>query len=430
MPETTKHNEEVDEILSRPSGWMLRWGLSLLLGLLIVIFLISYFLRYPDAISAGITITSENPVVSVSAPVSGKVDTLFITDNACVNKGDILAVINNPADFEDVHLLDSCLDSLRLFFRNPDKYSLSDMSVELPNLRLGDLQRAFREFTTALSEYRELSASDGLHKKALAVQKEKLTLDKYLENYKKQNVLLTENLASERDNYLNDSILYSKNAISKAEWHLSKSFYHHKKYAFQESRFRLSQIEMQLAAFEKENMNLQLDLDKVHSDHLARLNIAYEDLADQIHAWELKYVIKSTASGRAVIFDAIQNRVVKQGDELFIISPERSGKISGLIKLMIHESSKVRIGQSVIIKLADYPPEEYGQLTGTVTRISMLPKDSAYWIRVHLDDGLITTAKHIIPFKNEIRGVAEIITETRSVLDRFLGKLSPALHSH
>ena len=52
-------SEEVQEILGRPPRWLVRVGISIIFIVVIGLFVGSYFLKYPDILSASITVTTE-----------------------------------------------------------------------------------------------------------------------------------------------------------------------------------------------------------------------------------------------------------------------------------------------------------------------------------------------------------------------------------
>lgn len=64
MPEEKNielRSEEVQEILTKTPHWMIRWGNLLILIIIILIFLFSWFIKYPDIITTEITITTQVP---------------------------------------------------------------------------------------------------------------------------------------------------------------------------------------------------------------------------------------------------------------------------------------------------------------------------------------------------------------------------------
>jgi HlyD family secretion protein len=55
---------------------------------------------------------------------------------------------------------------------------------------------------------------------------------------------------------------------------------------------------------------------------------------------------------------------------------------------------------------------------GIVRSISQVPDDKLYVLEVELPDGLITYYGNEIPFKQEMLGRAEIITDNRVLIER------------
>ena len=73
------------------------------------------------------------------------------------------------------------------------------------------------------------------------------------------------------------------------------------------------------------------------------------------------------------------------------VIPENAGDIIGKIELPIAGSGKVKTGQNVNIKFANYPYMEYGIVKGEVQNISLVASDNAYSVLVILPEGLTTT---------------------------------------
>ena len=114
------------------------------------------------------------------------------------------------------------------------------------------------------------------------------------------------------------------------------------------------------------------------------------------------------------------NETVNQGDLIFTIIPTKSSTFIAKLKAPANNSGKLKIGQSVNIKLENYPEAEFGTLQAKVNHISLIPnKEGFYQILAELPKDLITSYKKPIEFKQEMRGTAEIITEKLRLMDRF-----------
>lgn len=71
-------SEEVQEVMGRVPPWILRWGIAVLLGILLILLCVSFFYRYPDVIAAEVTITTVDPPVSIIARATGKLDKIYV----------------------------------------------------------------------------------------------------------------------------------------------------------------------------------------------------------------------------------------------------------------------------------------------------------------------------------------------------------------
>jgi hypothetical protein len=84
-------------------------------------------------------------------------------------------------------------------------------------------------------------------------------------------------------------------------------------------------------------------------------------------------------------------------------------------------SGKLKIGQKVIIRLANYPDKEFGVIEGKLKTISLTPdKDGNLLLDIELPNGLQTSYKKQINFQQEMTGTADIITEDLRLLERLL----------
>src|SRR4030042_4698575 len=105
-------NAPVQDIIGRTPGWITVWGTSVIFVFMLILLLFASVFHYPDSIKSGIVITTENPPVSLMARSTGNIQKIFVTDNQLVNSGDLLAIINNPSNFNDVMKIKKWTDSI------------------------------------------------------------------------------------------------------------------------------------------------------------------------------------------------------------------------------------------------------------------------------------------------------------------------------
>jgi len=134
---------EIDEILGKTPGRIIRSGIAVFFVVIIVFLAGSWVFKYPDTIAGPVEITSDRPPAEVKARTSGKIDTIFVVNNQKVSKGELLGIIENPASFDEVNRLKRLLQE---DVHEANDTFHHDISIENAGNKLGELQ----QFYTAL----------------------------------------------------------------------------------------------------------------------------------------------------------------------------------------------------------------------------------------------------------------------------------------
>ena len=144
-----------------------------------------------------------------------------------------------------------------------------------------------------------------------------------------------------------------------------------------------------------------------------------------IRDWELAYVLKAPVDGKVTFTNFwVENQNLTAGEEAFNVVPEDNGRPLAKAMLPTDGSGKVKVGQRVHIRFNNFPDTEFGVVEGTVGNISLVSVKvedvSNYVVEISLPDGLRTTYGKELPFVPGMEGQADIVTENRSLLERFL----------
>ena len=161
----------------------------------------------------------------------------------------------------------------------------------------------------------------------------------------------------------------------------------------------------------KENVNLQRNVFQ-----------AFYQLKKALKDWELNYVLRASIGGKVSFLQLwAENQFVNAGENVFAVIPNNESGYIGKVKAQSLNSGKIKLGQNVNIRLANFPDREFGMLLGKIKNISLTPdKDGNLLIDVSLPHGLATTYKKQITFQQEMSGSAEIITEDLRLIERIL----------
>ncbi|MFD2033389.1 hypothetical protein ACFSKL_01235 [Belliella marina] len=96
------------------------------------------------------------------------------------------------------------------------------------------------------------------------------------------------------------------------------------------------------------------------------------------------------------------------------------------IQYPVKGAGKVKVGQEVIIRLTDYPDDEFGFLKGKISSIHPVPVDDNYQAYVSLGDrGLVTHLDVELPIRHLMFGSGEILLDDKTIFRRIFGSMIP-----
>ena len=415
-------SDEVQEVMNKISPWIIRSGITALFFIVIILFIGCYLFKYPDVLQADITVTTENPPTYVLARVSGRLDTLYVGNHQKVSKGTFLGCIINPAVTNDVLWL---MQNLQDWQRRG--YSLNEGKIifETATLQLGDIQAIYSSFVSVLLKYTHFKELNYYDKK-ICTEKERLAdQKKYYGLIRRQHNLAEKEMKVANRIYTRDSILYVDNVLIPAEFDVSKSQYLQQLRAIETSRINLLQAEMQVRQSEENVLDVMKQWMDEEQQYQTELKNTLEQLLAKLQAWKQDYLLESPIDG-IITFITVwtQKQNVQSGESLFVIVPTDMSAPKGKAFLPIQSSGKVKIGQKAHIRLSNYPEKEFGYVQGEIFAVSPVPTaEGNFIVEVSLPNGLETNYGKELPPDQELKGMADIILEDLSVLERLLAPI-------
>lgn len=410
-----KYSDPVEEIMGNPPGRILRWGTLAILILFVLFILFAWYIKYPDLIPSPVEITTENPPVTLTSKVNGKIKHLEVLNKSKVIKDQVLAVMETAASYSDFEILKQFRDTVTNLF------SLNDKTV--PELTgLGELQIFYSTFRKNLSEYNNYAVNNYYGIKIQSAQKEIMGTRFYIARLMESERLYSENLELDKRRFKRDSALF------KADRTIPDSEYDKSRQALIRQQLDLQEIRLQLSAKNNEQISMEHMVSEYsikRTEENERLSSilaeSFRNLRAEISIWEMKYLLISPITG-TVTFTKYwsENQSVIEGEPVLTIVPVDQGNYVGRIYLKMQRSGKVTAGQKVNIKLSSYPYLEYGMLWGIIRTKSLVPAGDAYVIEIDLPDGLKTLYNRQLDFNQNMQGTAEIITEDMRLLQKII----------
>lgn len=409
-------SEEVQEVMGMVPSWIIRWGITLLAGVVVLLLAGSCFFRYPDVISTRMTLTSREPVAALVARNSGKISHLYVKDGAMVQRGELLAVLENPAVTDDVLVLEK---DLSLGFLNPD--SLLAVLPENRELALGDVQSAYAAFLSDLHEFRNYRALNYYPQKISMLEDQ---LDKHHAYYallQKQEQIISDQYVLARRQYDRDSLLYAGQVLSASEHETSRTTYLQSLYSLENAKAAVEMQAIQLAQLEESLLDLRSE--KMEKEQLLSQHIrtSGEQLMSSIAEWKLNYCVYAPIAGKVSLTTYWnENQFIPQGDTVCTLIPENDGRLIGKAQLPTARSGKVKVGQRVIVRFENYPDEEFGTVEGRVLAVSLVPAENNYMVEIGFPRNLETNYGYSLPVLREMPATAEIVTEELYLIERLV----------
>lgn len=419
--ETRIYSEDVQDIMGQVPSGILRWGIASVAGVLLVLLVGAWIFSYPDIIRAPAVVTTMNPPAKIIARSSGRIEQLFVKDSQYIAIGEVLGLIENPANYDH-------MQSLKGFLTRFQEYLVGqapEYLYEMPDtLQLGDLQQSFSRLQKQIRTYKSFLELGYYPRKIESLHQELSKYQVYYNRVYRQRNLLERELGLTQKQFSRDSGLFRLDVIAEAEYEKAQTVLLQKRGDFEQSRINLSTISIKISELEQEILDLELQEEEEINTQQNELIETYNNLRSEWVAWEQKYLLKSSQGG-LVSFNKYwsDDQYVEEGEEVLSIIPANPGRIIGRLNLNQFRAGKVKEGYKVFIKFENFPYLEYGSVTGVVENISDVPQEGAYTVEIGFPDGLKTNYMIDLQFSQEMEGTAEIITDERPLLYRLLDPL-------
>ena len=226
-------------------------------------------------------------------------------------------------------------------------------------------------------------------------------------------------------NYERTSSMHEQGGISGRELDESRSRQLQGQLSEENMLNAINNMRMQLAQLHESIIDMEYQHTERMNEFRSQIRSMVSQLKAGIQSWEMSYVLTSPVDGKITFTRYwVSNQNVQAGEEVFTVVPASESHIIGKAMLPVARSGKVEKDQSVNIRLDNFPDSEFGMLKGVVQNISLVPATSGnatyYVVEIELPEGLNTNYKKELPYLPNMQGMADIITENMSLLERFV----------
>lgn len=409
-------SEQVQDILSKVPHWMIRWGTVLIFAIIAMMFIVSWFLKYPDIVRTEVVITTNIPPEKMIAKASGRIQDILISDKTMVQANTPLAVIENASNYNDIFRLKKELEAFQ-------KRNFIDFPfTQFKNAQFGDIESAFASFQKDYVANRLNKSLTPYQVESTAQKSENVQIKERLALLIQQKTINEQELQLQQSELVRYTKLHDKGIVSDQEFESKKMNFLQAEKNYKNLLSSISQLQSSLIDNAKAIKGNEINDVKETVNLDRNLSQSFYQLKKAIKDWELNYVLQSGIDGQVTFTKVwIKNQTVTSGEEVFSVVPSTGKGYIGKLNAPSQNSGKIKVGQKVNVRLLNYPDREFGILKGKIQNIALVPdKDGNIAIDVVLPEGMKTSYKKNIPFQQEMRGSAEIITEDLRLLERVL----------
>lgn len=433
-PQLNLRSEELQEIIGFVPHWLVRWGTTMVFATVALLFAVGWFVRYPDVVGGKVVLTTPEPPVRLVPRASGEVAHLFVADGERVRPGQPLVALRGAARWEDVIAL---ADQLDRFERSLADDAAVRAAAFDPMLNLGDLHPAYAAFLQSLSDYRASSPGGYDAQRVAELERQIADQQAVRDNAVAKQRVLADQLELARRDRDRARAMAAQKLISEADLDRAEAEYLQRRSAVQDGEGAVASVEVQISGARAQVLDLRQRVDNQGRNQVLALRAALATLRGAIARWDQEFVLRAPSAGRVSLFRVLgEHQFVDEGAPLLAIVPEAGGRTVGRVLLASDGAGRVEVGQRVMMRLESFPARQYGAVVGRVTRISQLPlekrdsDEAQYLVDVAVPADLVTTYRRHLPFRQEMRGDADIITRNRRLISRLFdqvrGSVDPA----
>lgn len=413
------HSEDMQDIIARPPSWLLQRGISFIFLTIVILMAMTAFIRYPELLSAPMTITTAHAPKAVVTRVPGNIAELKVKDGQWIARGMPLAYIESTGN--QGQILD-LLETLKKIQQSADSQSTGLKAVTAPtDMELGELQGAYQNFYEAYLNY-QAARQEGIY-----VKKRDILL-KEMDNINEQNKRIRDSYTLQKKEieigekeYDKYKVLAEKKVISPMELQKQEALLIAKKQSIPAAENTILNNQAASLARVKELS----ELDNQISEEKKKFFQAMNSLISEAENWKKQYVLVAPDAGYVIFNGSLQeNQFLAAGATAFYIKMNDE-QYYGEMQLPQLDFGKIKVGQQVMIKVRGYQYQEYGYLKGRIRTISDIPiKDSLFLSRVAIER---EPKDSLIRLRPNILADAEIITDDRSILKRIWLNLTKSI---
>lgn len=422
----TFERTNMEDMLENTPGWLLHSGISIAGVVVAIALLLSWFIHYPDKLTAPVVLESAFPPLEVIAPTAQRLENIVVNNGTVVQKAAVLAITENAADYAALQQLDNLLAKIA------NSKSQSDwQQLQLPtDWQLGDLQTTYATLLQSVAELQDFLQRNDTQAEVATLQRELKRTAQLQQSLQNEATLKEKELAVFQKDVERSRSLQQTGAVSSKD--LEQSEMQWLQYQRERETQRATQLQNQIRQEQLSAQQQQLwrTFATEFSQRRTQIQQLRLQLSGELERWKKNYLLVAPAAGRVNFApNTIANRYFTSGTVLFTILPTTvNDRKVARFYLPADQLGKVEVNAPVRIELAAYPAREFGVINTQVNEVALLPQQDnegqfLYHLQAQLPDTLRTTYGKVLPFQQRLSGQATVLTEDKRILERLFAQI-------
>jgi hypothetical protein len=417
------HTEQVQDILGQSPSWIVRWGSLSILVVLIVLVSIAAFLKYPTIISGNLKLTTKEQPVKIASKVPGKIERIY-ADRVSVNKGEKLALIENPLNYVSIDILQNTIAAVYSFLNGQSK------EVKFNDETLGYLQLEYNALRKNVVEYQFFKDNEYYSAKIQRLKDQIQHNDNLIKIAKRELALDVIEFKNNEEKFNVDKKLFESQVTSRTDFLKAENEFVKQQQESEGLKRRIEELSLTALEYKRQLEDATFELKQKELDFTESIKQAIKGIESSVFNWKQNYLIQAPIAGKVFVLNNLSEKQhVKDNVPIFIIVPSIQ-KFVCFVEISAKGFGKIRTGQRVRIKLHNYPSHEFGQLSGKVIQVPEIPIEdenatngTRYRVLVEVDEKSTTSYNKILQFNAEMAGIGEIVIEDQTLLQRLFNQL-------
>ena len=412
----------IHQLLGQSPSWMLRWGILVIALFFLLLALLSWFIQYPDTITAKVTLHTENLPVRLEMPVDGRVDSVFVRPRTTITDKQLVLLLQSPSKYADILRLDDYCQ----------QWTLASNILMPQQMELGTIAPFWSAFVLHKKELDDFYQNDISIFKSDNIRQQIAKLEELHQALLLQQGTFQKNIDLAQKAKDRDENLLNIKAASIIEVEQSTKNWLDAKRDLEQHSTSIINNQVQIERLRADLLDIAYQQKTQQSANTRQLQRDIAAIQNAIYLWKKQYLVFAPIGGMITWQNTwVKGQFLSAKTVLGTILPEKSQHQNIMATAFVPSQGfgKIKENADVQIQLAAYPYQEFGTLKGQITSIPTITEDGFYKIKIKLGPSLETSYHKKIPFRQELKGMARITTQKRRLAERFFDRIWSALQN-